>query len=51
MIGGGTEGAVQLIHLLFVARSLERIGDLAVNLGEEVVFIESAQEVRHSDAG
>lgn len=42
------EGAVQLIQLLFVTRSLERIGDLAVNLGEEVVFIESAQDIRHA---
>jgi len=42
------EGSEPLIHLLFVARSLERIGDLAVNLGEEVVFIESAEDVRHT---
>lgn len=38
----------QVIHLLFVARSLERIGDLAVNLGEEMVFIESAEDIRHT---
>jgi len=38
---------VQLIHLLFVLRSLERVGDLAVNIGEEVVFIESAEDIRH----
>ncbi len=49
MIGERREGAVQLIHLLFVSRSLERIGDLAVNLGEEVVFIESAEDIRHSE--
>jgi phosphate transport system protein len=41
------EGAVPLVHLLFVARSLERIGDLAKNIGEEVVFIESAEDIRH----
>ena len=41
-------GAVALIHLLFVARSLERVGDLSVNLGEEVVFIESAEDIRHT---
>ena len=40
-------GTVGLIHLLFAARSLERIGDLAVNVGEEVVFIESAEDIRH----
>lgn len=42
------EGAASLIQLLFVSRSLERIGDLAVNLGEEVVFIQSAEDIRHS---
>ena len=41
------EGASFLIHLLFISRSLERIGDLAVNIGEEVVFIESAEDIRH----
>ncbi len=40
-------GTVGLIHLMFAARSLERIGDLAVNIGEEVVFIESAEDIRH----
>lgn len=43
------EGAAPLIHLLFVSRSLERIGDLAVNLGEEVVFIELAEDIRHAN--
>ena len=41
------EGSVPLVHLMFVARSLERIGDLAKNIGEEVVFIESAEDIRH----
>ena len=45
------DGASSLIHLLFVSRSLERIGDLAVNVGEEVVFIESAEDIRHSHDG
>ena len=40
-------GTVGLIHLLFAARSFERIGDLAVNIGEEVVFIESAEDIWH----
>ncbi|NNC88528.1 MAG: phosphate signaling complex protein PhoU [Akkermansiaceae bacterium] len=42
-----TDGAVGLVHLMFVARSLERVGDLAKNIGEEVVFIESAEDIRH----
>lgn len=40
-------GAAILIHVVLVSRSLERIGDLAVNLGEEVVFILSAEDIRH----
>lgn len=35
------------LHLIFVCRSLERIGDLAVNIGEETVFLESAKDIRH----
>ena len=36
-----------LLHLIFVARSLERIGDLAVNIGEDAVFLSSARDIRH----
>jgi phosphate transport system protein len=35
------------LHLVFIARSLERIGDLSVNIGEETVFLESARDIRH----
>jgi phosphate transport system protein len=35
------------LHLIFICRSLERIGDLAVNIGEETVFVESAKDIRH----
>lgn len=44
--GGGTE-AENLLHLIFVARSLERIGDLAVNIGEDAVFMNDARDIRH----
>lgn len=37
-----------LVDLLFVAHSLERVGDLAVNIAEDVIFITSADDVRHS---
>lgn len=36
------------LHLIFAARSLERIGDLAVNIGEDAVFLESARDIRHA---
>lgn len=42
--GAGTE---DFLHLIFVARSLERIGDLSVNIGEDAVFLDSARDIRH----
>ena len=39
--------AENLLHLIFVARSLERIGDLAVNIGEDSVFMKEARDIRH----
>lgn len=35
------------LHLIFVARSLERVGDLATNIGEDAVFLEAARDLRH----
>ena len=34
------------IHLIFVARFLERVGDHAKNICEDTVFIESAEDIR-----
>lgn len=36
------------IHLIFVSRSLERIGDHAKNIGESVVFLREAVDIRHT---
>ena len=41
-------GSENLLHLILVARSLERIGDLAVNIGEDSVFMDEARDIRHS---
>lgn len=35
------------LHLILVTRSLERVGDLAVNIGEDTVFLEAARDLRH----
>jgi phosphate transport system protein len=35
------------LHLILVVRSLERVGDLAVNIGEDAVFLEGARDLRH----
>jgi phosphate transport system protein len=40
--------AENLLHLIFVARSIERIGDLAVNMGEDAVFLGNARDIRHT---
>jgi phosphate transport system protein len=38
------------LHLMFVAKSLERIGDHATNIAEEVVYLCEALDIRHSVA-
>lgn len=37
-----------LLHLLFIARALERVADLSANIGEDIFFITSADDIRHS---
>jgi phosphate transport system protein len=39
--------AENILHLIFVARSIERMGDLAVNIGEDSVFLSKARDIRH----
>lgn len=41
------EGALELI---LISRHLERIGDHATNIAEDVIFLVSAKDVRHSGA-
>ena len=35
------------LHLILITRSLERVGDLATNIGEDAVFLDSAKDLRH----
>ena len=37
----------QMLHLIFMVRSLERVGDHAVNIGEDAVFLTDAEDIRH----
>lgn len=47
-IADTNEDTESLLNVIFIARSLERIGDLAANIAEDVVFITSAEDIRHS---
>jgi len=35
------------LNLVFITRWVERIGDLSTNIAEDVIFMESAQDIRH----
>jgi phosphate transport system protein len=35
------------LDLLLISRHLERIGDHATNVGEDIIFMVSAKDVRH----
>jgi phosphate transport system protein len=37
----------EYLHLIFIVRSLERVGDLASNIGEDAVYLEHAKDLRH----
>jgi phosphate transport system protein len=37
----------EYLHLILIVRSLERVGDLASNIGEDAVFLEHARDIRH----
>ncbi|MFA6568296.1 MAG: phosphate signaling complex protein PhoU [Victivallales bacterium] len=48
LIMGEPERTGYLLHILGVSRQLERIGDYAVNISEDVVYMIDGKIVRHS---
>ena len=47
----GAEGRSQeYLHLILIVRSLERVGDLSSNIGEDSVYLEQAKDVRHKSS-
>lgn len=49
-LGKNPGNAESLVHQLVISRNMERIGDLATNLAEEVIYVARGEIVRHSDA-
>lgn len=47
MATGGPEVA-DYLNLIFISRHLERVGDQATNIAEDVVFAEAAEDIRHA---
>lgn len=47
MLDDDTSSAKTVLHLIFIVRSLERVGDHAVNIGEDAVFLETSADIRH----
>jgi phosphate transport system protein len=45
------ETVTRCLNLMIVAKSLERIGDHATNVAEEVVYLCEAQDIRHTGKG
>jgi phosphate transport system protein len=49
-MAGHTEAIAGYMNLVFVARFLERVGDHATNIGEDVVFAYAAEDIRHASS-
>jgi phosphate transport system protein len=50
VIKGEPEHTAQALHVLVIARNLERVGDHATNISEDVIFWVTGADVRHSNA-
>lgn len=47
-LAGGSANVEAVIHMLIVGRTIERIGDLAVTIAEDVIFAVGGEIVRHT---
>jgi phosphate transport system protein len=47
-IGGHPELASQAVDVIFVAKNLERVGDHATNIAEDVILVTEARNVKHA---
>ncbi len=43
------EYASSFLHIERIAKSLERVGDLATNIAEDVVYVVEGENIKHSD--
>ncbi|MFP4352674.1 MAG: phosphate signaling complex protein PhoU [Puniceicoccaceae bacterium] len=48
MLSDGKNHTEVLLELVFISKSIERIADHATNIAEEVIYLLSGQEVRHT---
>ncbi|MND07302.1 hypothetical protein D3C83_291910 [compost metagenome] len=46
-IRGDSRVTESAVNLILVSRHLERVGDHATNIAEDVIFIVTARDVRH----
>jgi phosphate transport system protein len=45
------KGIDNLLNVISIARNLERIGDHATNIAEDIIFTVSGLDIRHSESG
>ena len=51
MMSADAKAVPRAVHLLLVARNLERIADHATNVAEDVIYYVEGRDIRHSVAG
>jgi phosphate transport system protein len=48
-IAGNPSTAAQAVDVIFIAESLERVGDHATNIAEDVILAVEARNVKHAE--